>query len=34
MWQTMLSAKFKLVERLDVPTLFYTVDDVTVWRRK
>ena len=30
----LLRSKFTLVDRADVPRLFYTCDDVTVWQRK
>jgi len=33
-FQVLLRTKFVLVDQLDVPSLFYTCDDVTVWRRK
>ena len=33
-FQVLLRTKFTLVEQLDAPRLFYTCDDVTVWRRR
>ena len=32
--QALLRSKCTLVQQLDVPRLFFTCDDVTVWRRK
>lgn len=33
-FQVLLRTRFNLVEQVDVPRLFYTCDDLTVWRRK
>jgi len=32
-FQVLLRTRFNLVEQLDVPRLFYTCDDLTVWKR-
>jgi hypothetical protein len=33
-FQVILRTKFVLAEQVDVPSMFYTCDDLTVWRRK
>lgn len=33
-FQTLLRAKFVLSEVIEVPPLLYTIDDLSIWRRK